>query len=120
MRWLVPKAAAIWRRLTSLSPLAAAKSTAASSNVALVAAPWDCSLMYQMVRCTNWYVERGVTMKTQEIDERAWSPANPDAVYALLADGATWPTWSGIDSFELREPGDDGGEGLNAVRVFRT
>jgi len=59
-------------------------------------------------------------VKMQEIDERAWSPASPKTVYALLADGATWPTWSGIGSFELRQPGDGGGEGLNAVRVFRT
>jgi hypothetical protein len=59
-------------------------------------------------------------MKKWEIDERAWTPANAETVYALLAEGATWPTWSGIDAFELREPGDDGAEGLNAVRVFRT
>jgi len=59
-------------------------------------------------------------MAKQEIDERAWSAASPETVYALLADGATWPTWSGIDSFELRSPGDTGGESLNAVRVFRT
>ena len=59
-------------------------------------------------------------MGRQEIDEQAWSPASPDTVYALLADGSTWPTWSGIDSFELRSPGDAGGESLNAVRVFRT
>jgi hypothetical protein len=60
------------------------------------------------------------TVKLQEIDEREWTSAAPDAVYSLLADGATWPAWSGIDSFELREPGDTGGESLNAVRVFRT
>jgi len=59
-------------------------------------------------------------MAKQEIDERAWSAASPETVYALLADGATWPTWSGIDSFELQSPGDTGGESLNAVRVFRT
>ena len=59
-------------------------------------------------------------MKLQQIDEREWSSASPDAIYALLADGATWPSWSGIDSFELRQPGDGGGESLSAVRVFRT
>ena len=59
-------------------------------------------------------------MAQQVIDERGWTPASPGAVYDLLADGATWPTWSGVDSFELREPGDAGGESLNAVRVFRT
>ncbi|MBV9932765.1 MAG: SRPBCC family protein [Actinobacteria bacterium] len=55
-----------------------------------------------------------------EIDERAWSAAEPATVYALLADGTTWPTWSGIDSFELREPGDSTPEGLGALRAFRT
>ncbi|MBV8979439.1 MAG: SRPBCC family protein [Acidimicrobiia bacterium] len=59
-------------------------------------------------------------MAKLDIDEQAWSPATPETVYALLADGATWPTWSGISSFELREPGETGGESLNAVRVFRT
>ncbi|MBV8985917.1 MAG: SRPBCC family protein [Acidimicrobiia bacterium] len=59
-------------------------------------------------------------MAKQEIDEKAWSPAAPETVYALLADGATWPTWSGIGSFELREEGDTGGESLNAVRAFHT
>src|SRR5690349_19040902 len=59
-------------------------------------------------------------MKLHDIDERDWSAGDPQTVYGLLADGASWPTWSGIDSFELREPGDAGGESLSAVRVFRT
>ena len=59
-------------------------------------------------------------MRKQEIDQRAWTAASPDAVYSLLAEGATWPTWSGIDSFELEQPGDDGGESLNAIRAFHT
>jgi len=58
--------------------------------------------------------------KKLEIDERAWSAADPDTVYALLADGATWPAWSGIDSFVLREPGDGVPEGLGALREFHT
>ena len=59
-------------------------------------------------------------MGVQLIDEREWSCASPEAVYDLLANGSTWPTWSGIDSFELAEPGDEGGESLHAVRHFRT
>ncbi len=58
--------------------------------------------------------------KKKEIDEQAWSAADPDRVYALLADGSTWPTWSPIGSFELQEEGEGAPEGLNAVRVFRT
>ena len=55
-----------------------------------------------------------------EIDERAWSQASPAAVYALLADGATWPSWSKISSFELQQPAPDGGERVGAIRRFRT
>ena len=58
--------------------------------------------------------------KKHEIDEQAWSAADPDTVYALLADGSTWPVWSPIGSFELRQEGDGAPEGLNAIRVFRT
>ena len=59
-------------------------------------------------------------MARQEISETARSSAPPAAVYALLRDGATWPTWSPIGSFELRHEGRDGGESLDAIRVFRT
>jgi hypothetical protein len=41
-------------------------------------------------------------------------------VYALLADGTTWPQWSPIDSFELIAPGNGTPEGLGAVRLFTT
>lgn len=58
--------------------------------------------------------------KKLEIDERAWTVADPATVYALLADGTTWPTWSGIGSFVLREPGHGEPEGLGALREFRT
>ena len=58
--------------------------------------------------------------KLREIDRRAWSAADPQTVWALLADGSTWPVWSPIRSFELRERGDDGAGGLGAIRVFHT
>ena len=41
-------------------------------------------------------------------------------MYALLRDGATWPTWSPIGSFELDRPAADEPEGVGAVRIFRT
>jgi uncharacterized protein YndB with AHSA1/START domain len=50
----------------------------------------------------------------------AETSAPPDVVYALLRDGSTWPTWSPIDSFSLERESDDGGEGLGAIRLFRT
>lgn len=59
-------------------------------------------------------------MARQEIDVRATTPAGAQTVYALLIDGSTWPDWSPLGSFELAQPGADGGEGLGAVRVFRT
>lgn len=59
-------------------------------------------------------------MNRQRIDVTASTSADPAAVYALLADGATWPAWSPIGSFALERPGPDGGEGVGAIRVFRT
>ena len=59
-------------------------------------------------------------MKPHRIHTEAHSAADPDTVYRLLADGSTWPTWSDLGSFELESPGPDGGEGVGAVRVFRT
>lgn len=48
----------------------------------------------------------------------ATSPAPPSAVYALLADGATWPSWTPIGRFELESEGTEGGESVGAVRAF--
>ncbi len=59
-------------------------------------------------------------MRRQEIDVKATTTASAHAVYALLADGASWPTWSPLGSFDLVRPSDDGGEGVGAVRLFRT
>jgi hypothetical protein len=56
----------------------------------------------------------------QTIDVTVYSPADASALYALLADGASWPTWSPIGSFELERPGGSEREGIGAVRVFRT
>jgi hypothetical protein len=59
-------------------------------------------------------------MGQQVIDRTATTGADPAAVYALLADGSTWPEWSPIGSFALIEPGDGTPEGLGAVRLFTT
>ena len=59
-------------------------------------------------------------MAQQVIDRTATTAADPQAVYALLADGSTWPEWSPLGSFELLEPGDGAPEGLGAVRLFTT
>jgi hypothetical protein len=59
-------------------------------------------------------------MAQKVIDETVATQADPASVYALLADGSTWPVWSPIDSFELLAPGDGTPEGLGAVRLFTT
>lgn len=57
-------------------------------------------------------------MASQEIDIRAETNANPDAVWALLGDSATWPAWTPIESFELVRPA--GPEGASEIRSFTT
>jgi uncharacterized protein YndB with AHSA1/START domain len=58
-------------------------------------------------------------VRRQTIDITTTTTAAPGAVYALLADGASWPGWSPIDSFELEREGANEPEGVGAVRVFR-
>jgi hypothetical protein len=59
-------------------------------------------------------------MALQVIDHTAATGADPVSVYALLADGSTWPGWSPIGAFTLLEPGAGIPEGLGAVRLFTT
>lgn len=59
-------------------------------------------------------------MGRQRIEHHATTTADPATVYALLRDGAGWPTWSPIESFELERPGTSEPEGLGAVRQFRS
>ncbi|MGK3202935.1 SRPBCC family protein [Amycolatopsis sp. MEPSY49] len=56
----------------------------------------------------------------QRISVRGVTSADADAVYALLRDGASWPRWSPLGSFELVREGKDEPEGLGAIRLFRT
>jgi uncharacterized protein YndB with AHSA1/START domain len=53
----------------------------------------------------------------QEIDVRASTTAQPEAVWRLLNDSATWPDWTPIDEFHLERPADD--EGRGEIRRFR-
>ena len=59
-------------------------------------------------------------MSRQRIEHTATTTADPATVYALLRDGATWPVWGPLDSFELERPGEQEPEGLGAVRIFRS
>ncbi|MFJ7215446.1 SRPBCC family protein [Amycolatopsis sp. NPDC098790] len=56
----------------------------------------------------------------QRISVRGVTTADADAVYALLRDGASWPRWSPLGSFELVRQGVDEPEGIGAIRLFRT
>lgn len=58
--------------------------------------------------------------KQISFSQSATSTASPGEVWALLADGATWPTWSPIGSFHLEREGHSGGESVGAIRVFQT
>jgi uncharacterized protein YndB with AHSA1/START domain len=57
--------------------------------------------------------------KRREIDVTSTTPASSDAVFALLADGSTWPNWAPIDSFVLERAGVPPPEGIGAIRVFK-
>ncbi len=59
-------------------------------------------------------------MSKQHIDIHVQSEATPAAVYALLIDGASWPSCSPLGTFELERTAPDGGEGVGAIRIFRT
>ncbi|WP_329044633.1 SRPBCC family protein [Amycolatopsis sp. NBC_01488] len=56
----------------------------------------------------------------QRISVRGVTSADADTVYALLRDGASWPRWSPLGSFELVRAGEGEPEGLGALRLFRT
>ena len=56
----------------------------------------------------------------QRISVRGVTSADADTVYALLRDGASWPRWSPLGSFELVREGEAEPEGLGAIRLFRT
>jgi hypothetical protein len=58
-------------------------------------------------------------MRHRHIHISARTTADRAAVFALLADGASWPGWSPIESFELERPGDPPPEGVGAIRRFR-
>lgn len=54
------------------------------------------------------------------IDISEETSAEPPTVFALVRDGAVWPTCSPSGSFELESEGETEREGVGAVRVFRT
>ena len=60
-------------------------------------------------------------MKVQHVAAEATADADPDAVWALLSDRSTWPSWSPLGSHAPERPGHDGTpDGLGAIAVFVT
>jgi hypothetical protein len=57
--------------------------------------------------------------KRREIDVSATSTASVGAVYRLLADGTTWPTWSPIESYELEAGSGPTPDGIGEIRIYR-
>ena len=57
--------------------------------------------------------------RRRHIDVTARSSGAPDAVWTLLADGATWPAWSPIEASALERAGESSPEGPGAIRRFR-
>lgn len=53
-----------------------------------------------------------------DIDIRTTTSADPTAVWALLGDSATWPSWTPIETFERLRAG--GPDGLGEIRLFTT
>src|SRR3954471_8595002 len=132
MRWLVPSAAASPRRLRLPTPCSATCSIAAASSRSRAPVPSSVPGMTAMLALarTMWYMYHSVhissssqehtVMARQRIEHRATTTADPATVYALLRDGATWPEWAPIDSFELEREGAGEREGIGAVRVLRS
>jgi uncharacterized protein YndB with AHSA1/START domain len=54
----------------------------------------------------------------QEIDIRRTAAAEPAAVWRLLGDSSTWPSWTPIESCDIERPG--GADCLGEVRAFKT
>src|ERR1700685_4146879 len=50
----------------------------------------------------------------------AASRATPGAVFSLLKNSDTWPSWSMFDTVELEQPGADEPFGVGSIRVFST
>jgi Polyketide cyclase / dehydrase and lipid transport len=67
--------------------------------------------------CTKWYMYQMV--HTQRIDVEVHTGAPASVVHGLLRDGASWPRWAAIDSFQLERAGEHEPEGVGAIRIFR-
>ncbi|MGH3923521.1 MAG: SRPBCC family protein [Pseudonocardiaceae bacterium] len=58
-------------------------------------------------------------MRRQHVDVEVHAAADAATLYGLLRDGASWPDWSPIESFQLERAGEQEPEGIGAIWVFR-
>lgn len=58
-------------------------------------------------------------MKTHRVNASARSSANPQAVWDLLADVTTWPSWTAFSETSYEREGDPSPHGVGAVRRLR-
>ena len=61
-----------------------------------------------------------MVIKQIQVQASATSSAQPEEVYSLLENSATYPLWSMIEYFESLRPGRGGIHGVGAIRLFRT
>ena len=57
-------------------------------------------------------------MSKQDIDVRGTSTASPEAVWRLLGDSSTWPSWTPVDEHRQERPARPDGTG--EIRTFIT
>jgi hypothetical protein len=55
-----------------------------------------------------------------KVSATAQSTASAEAVFAILANGETWPQWTPIKTYALHTPGVDGGESVGAIRQWNS
>jgi hypothetical protein len=58
-------------------------------------------------------------VKIQKIAAEATSEATPEAIWQLLGERSTWPSWSPLGSHAAERPGHDGTpDGLASIARF--
>ena len=55
-----------------------------------------------------------------KVSATAQSTASAETVFAVLANGETWPQWTPIKTYALHTPGVDGGESVGAIRQWNS
>src|SRR5215470_527355 len=115
IRWLVPIAAASWRRLRSAIPASRAWRTAAASRRSRA-----CDV--RMVECTIRYmfhlVQRRGQMAQLHVQAEGVAQAAPEAVWELVADAGSYHQWGPWSASGYQNPCDHA-DGPGVIRWMR-